>query len=279
MGDLMPGIPSVPGDETSWAAAVDQFETLKKGDIPLSLTNWDSSTTVPAIAAGSAIELAGAVIRFPTEQTIPAPSGAGTQYLRISGSSWNPFFSTAAPVWMEDLNGWYNLEGTHRYTGHMMDWDGADAYTNKRVFTVDAPGGEVFNIYADGSLSPIIVDGDVSGVNGNFTGDVSASGNMTANIITTSGINTDNVILRQRVYVNTEASPTHPIYHVSIAHGLDHTKIVSAVATFGSDPNVPTKYYMNPSATSFITWEETSMRLSTEQVMQADVTFIVTYRV
>ena len=132
MADLMPGIPSVPGDETSWAAAVDQFETLKKGDIPLSLTNWDSSSTVPAVAAGSAIELAGAVIRFPTEQTIPAPSGAGTQYLRISGSSWNPFFSTAAPVWMEDLNGWYNLEGTHRYTGHMMDWDGAAAYTNKR---------------------------------------------------------------------------------------------------------------------------------------------------
>ena len=280
MADLMPGIPSVPGDETSWAAAVDQFETLKKGDIPLSLTNWDSSSTKPAVAAGSAIEVAGAVYRYPAEQAISqSGTAAGTYYVYIAASNGSANFTVSVPEWRADLAGWYNTAGDRRYTGHVMDWDGADAYTNKRVFTVDAPGGEVFNIYADGSLSPIIVDGDVSGVNGNFTGDVSASGNMTANIITTSGINTDNVILRQRVYVNTEASPTHPIYHVSIAHGLDHTKIVSAVATFGSDPNVPTKYYMNPSATSFITWEETSMRLSTEQVMQADVTFIVTYRV
>ena len=133
MGDLMPGIPSVPGDETSWAAAVDQFETLKKGDIPLSLTNWDSSTTAPAVAAGSAIEIAGAVYRYPAEQAISqSGTAAGTYYVYIAASNGSANFTVSVPEWRADLTGWYNAAGDRRYTGHVMDWDGAAAYTNKR---------------------------------------------------------------------------------------------------------------------------------------------------
>jgi len=139
MGDLMPGIPSVPGDETTWAAAVDQFETLKKGDMPLSLTNWDASSTKPAIAAGSAIEIAGATYRFNSEAPILDITGvvAGTVHCGVQvndpvSGECTAFFINGVPGWRDDLNGWYNAEGTFRYTGHMMDWDGAAAYTNKR---------------------------------------------------------------------------------------------------------------------------------------------------
>ncbi|RLD22213.1 MAG: hypothetical protein DRI69_01875 [Bacteroidetes bacterium] len=176
MGDLMPGIPSIPGDETTWTSFVDQFETLKKGDIPLSLTNWDSSTTVPAIAAGSAIEVAGAVFRYPSEEASSLPSDSpGVRYFVITDTG-TAYFSGAAPEWSDELNGWYNISTGARYTGHVMDWDGDVAYTNKRVFTVSAPGGDSFTVNPSG---------DIAGVNGTFTGDVSGE-NITAQEVLTS---------------------------------------------------------------------------------------------
>jgi len=180
MADLMPGIPSVPGDETSWAAAVDQFETLKKGDIPLSLTNWDASTTIPAIAAGSAIEVAGGVYRYPAEQSIITPTATGTNYLMVSADNGACECTATPPIWRDDLNGWYYANALYRYTGHVMDWDGANAYTNKRVFTVDGPGGEVLTIRHDGSLPEINVD--------NLTAGAITSGDVDCGAITSGDV-------------------------------------------------------------------------------------------
>jgi len=139
MGDLMPGIPSVPGDETSWANFVDQFETLKRGDMPLSLTNWDDLDLVPSIAAGAGIEIAGATYRFTVESLISDDAGlvSGTVYVVIKTADptvneATAYFTNVAPEWRDDLNGWYDATGENRYTGHVMDWDGAAAYTNKR---------------------------------------------------------------------------------------------------------------------------------------------------
>ncbi|RLD18386.1 MAG: hypothetical protein DRI69_10415 [Bacteroidetes bacterium] len=160
MGDLMPGIPSIPGDETTWAAFVDQFETLKRGDMPLSLTNWDASSTVPAIAAGAGIEIAGATYRFTAESLILDEAGlvAGTVYVVIktadpTANEATAYFTNVAPEWRDDLNGWYDATGANRYTGHVMDWDGAAAYTNKRMFTVDGPGGELVTVGAGGAVN------------------------------------------------------------------------------------------------------------------------------
>ena len=147
MGDLMPGIPSVPGDETTWAAAVDQFETLKKGDMPLSLTNWDDLDLVPSIAAGAGIEIAGATYRFTVESLISDEAGlvAGTVYVVIKTADptvneATAYFTNVAPTWRDDLNGWYDATGENRYTGHVMDWDGASAYTAKATFSNSAGG-------------------------------------------------------------------------------------------------------------------------------------------
>ena len=169
MGDLMPGIPSVPGDETTWAAAVDQFETLKKGDMPLSLTNWDASSTKPAIAAGSAIEIAGATYRFNSEAPILDITGvvAGTVHCGVQvndpvSGECTAFFINGDPGWRDDLNGWYNAEGTFRYTGHMMDWDGADAYTNKTSFITTADGKPPALTTNDGQLRFKIYKGTIT---------------------------------------------------------------------------------------------------------------------
>ncbi len=161
MGDLMPGIPSVPGDETTWAAAVDQFETLKKGDMPLSLTNWDDGSLEPAIGAGAAIEISGAIFRFPAEAPILDESGvvAGTVYVVIKTADptvneATAYFTNVAPEWRGDLNGWYDGTGENRYTWHRMDWDGAAAYTNKNHMLMDeAPASLLINLI-ESSLNP-----------------------------------------------------------------------------------------------------------------------------
>ena len=122
--EKMPGIPSLPGDNSTWTAFVDQFETLKKGDAPVSLTEWATgNTTLPAIAAGSAIEIAGGTFRFTAQTPIDKASAPdGTVYVIIETSSDNalPKLTATAPTWRDDLNGWYNAGGDGRYTGHIM---------------------------------------------------------------------------------------------------------------------------------------------------------------
>ena len=162
MADLMPGIPSVPGDETTWANFVDQFETLKKGDIPLSLTNWDASTTIPAIAAGSAIEVAGGVYRYPAEQSIITPTATGTNYLMVSAAHGVFECTSTPPIWRDDLNGWYYADALYRYTGHVMDWDGAAAYTNKTSFITTADGKPPALTTNDGQLRFKIYKGTIA---------------------------------------------------------------------------------------------------------------------
>jgi len=227
MGDLMPGIPSVPGDETTWAAAVDQFETLKKGDMPLSLTNWDASSTKPAIAAGSAIEIAGATYRFNSEAPILDITGvvAGTVHCGVQvndpvSGECTAFFINGDPGWRDDLNGWYNAEGTFRYTGHMMDWDGADAYTNKRIFIMDGPGG------AQTALAP--------------------SGAVYAHSVIT-----DNVFLKSKKYTGTYTGDD-----VTFSHGLDSDKILSAIVAFWLPS---TTRWATDGAGGTIWWDATSI--------------------
>jgi len=120
---------------------------------------------------------------------------------------------------MEDLNGWYNLEGTHRYTGHMMDWDGADEYTNKRVFTVDGPGGEDLTVRHDGSLPEINVDNLAAGAitSGDVDCGAITSGDIDCGTIAANdGVNAGDVILKTRVLTGIIPSGTT----VNIPHGL-----------------------------------------------------------
>ena len=145
MADLLPGIPNVPGDETTWEAFVNQFEALKKGAMPLSLTHWDNTTTKPEVAAGSLIEVAGAVYLFNADEGITNDSGliAGTVYVVVrqaTASEAKPMLVNTQPIWREDLNGWYEASGTGRYTGHSMEWDGSSGYSFKHIFQMDRLG-------------------------------------------------------------------------------------------------------------------------------------------
>jgi hypothetical protein len=98
-----------------------------KGYHQLTLTNYDN-TTVPAIAAGSAIECNGALYKFDSEEAIsttdPVTSAAvadGTVYVCIvpGATTCTAAFTATAPTWSDSKQGWYGTGGqaNYRYAG------------------------------------------------------------------------------------------------------------------------------------------------------------------
>jgi hypothetical protein len=94
-----------------------------KGYHQLTLTNYDN-TTVPAIAAGSAIECNGALYKFDTEEAIsttdPVTSATvadGTVYVVIvpGATTCTAAFTATAPTWSDSKQGWYGTGGQANY--------------------------------------------------------------------------------------------------------------------------------------------------------------------
>jgi hypothetical protein len=94
-----------------------------KGYHQLTLTNYDN-TTVPAIAAGSCIEVNGALYKFDSEEAIsttdPVTSAAvadGTVYVCIipDTTTATAAFTATAPTWSDSKQGWYGTGGQANY--------------------------------------------------------------------------------------------------------------------------------------------------------------------
>lgn len=94
-----------------------------KGYHQLTLTNY-YNTTVPAIAAGSAIEVNGALYKFDTEEAIsttdPVTSATvadGTVYIVIvpGATTATAAFTATAPTWSDSKQGWYGTGGQANY--------------------------------------------------------------------------------------------------------------------------------------------------------------------
>jgi hypothetical protein len=101
-----------------------------KGYHQLTLTNYDN-TTVPAIAAGSAIECNGALYKFDTEEAIsttdPVTSATvadGTVYVCIvpGATTCTAAFTATAPTWSDSKQGWYGTGGqaNYRYAEYLI---------------------------------------------------------------------------------------------------------------------------------------------------------------
>lgn len=126
-------------DLTNIMTVLDQ--TRIGGVMQVSLTNL-SNTTVPAIAAGSFLEVAGALYLVSTEEAIsttdPVTGSAvvdGSIYVMAipSGSSISFSFTDTAPTWSDAKQGWYGT-GTYagcRYVGRVKK--SSSSYINKRT--------------------------------------------------------------------------------------------------------------------------------------------------
>ena len=101
-----------------------------KGYHQLTLTEY-GTTTVPAIAAGSAIECNGALYKFDSEEGIsttdPVTSSTvadGTVYVCIvpGATTATAAFTATAPTWSDSKQGWYGTGGqaNYRYVNCVM---------------------------------------------------------------------------------------------------------------------------------------------------------------
>jgi hypothetical protein len=113
-----------------------------KGYHQLTLTNYDN-TTVPAIAAGSAVECNGALYKFDTEEAIsttdPVTSATvadGTVYVCIvpGATTCTAAFTATAPTWSDSKQGWYGTGGqaNYRYAEYILIKN-STAYSKARL--------------------------------------------------------------------------------------------------------------------------------------------------
>jgi hypothetical protein len=118
-----------PGD-VNLTALMNATNSIFTGYNALTLTHMND-TTVPAIAAGSKIEVNGALFISATETAITGSPSDGVVYIYIDPSGPSAVFTNTAPTWSDSKQGWYGTGGTAncRYVGNF--WKSGTSYTNK----------------------------------------------------------------------------------------------------------------------------------------------------
>jgi hypothetical protein len=129
----------------------------------VSLSNWDSSTTIPAVKVGSRIECNGALYKVDTsDSAITVGSVAdGTVYIVFDPSVPEFLLTATAPSWSDSLQGYYS--GTYRFTGYLMTKSSSSYTDKKRYVDNDRPSGDSIYITAEEDIQvPNDVDGDLT---------------------------------------------------------------------------------------------------------------------
>lgn len=149
---------------TLLSIGTDQLQNQRKGAIAISLTDFDV-TTVSQIAAGSILEIGGAVLLFESDESMGANWAAmaqGVVYAYINGTTYESTYTATAPTWSDEKQGWYDGTGAHRYYARFYKDAGAN-YTRKALYTNVRGVMTMYDgVAADGLDMRGISDGDRS---------------------------------------------------------------------------------------------------------------------
>jgi hypothetical protein len=87
-----------------------------KGFHQVSLTNYNT-TSESAIAAGSVVEVNGALYKFDSDESITASPSDGTVYIQLvpSGDTITAEYTNTDPAWSDSKQGWYGTGGNANY--------------------------------------------------------------------------------------------------------------------------------------------------------------------
>jgi hypothetical protein len=110
------------------------LDATRLGFSAIELTEW-TTTTVPKIAAGSKVEVNGAMYKFDADETITGSPSDGLVYIKVvpSGDSITAEFTNTAPTWRNDLHGYYeSAVSVNRYVATVQK--ATSSYTRKRVY-------------------------------------------------------------------------------------------------------------------------------------------------
>ncbi len=152
-----------------------QLEKQRIAKNQISLTNF-ANTSEPAIAAGSVVEVGGALYVFSSDEAITGWSGVSNDtdaYIKLvpGVSLVTAEFVEAAPTWSDSKQGWYN--GNDRYVAGLHRGVSAAEYESKWIYqksqdsveNVKALGSGVHSGNFEGSLEGTL-DGGVIDQNG-----------------------------------------------------------------------------------------------------------------
>jgi hypothetical protein len=170
----------------------------------VSLTNY-KTTTAPTIAAGSKVEVNGALYGFSSAETITGSPSDGVVYIIIipAGATCTAQFTNTAPTWSDAKQGFYGTGGaaTYRYLEYYMVKASA-SYTKYRM-----------------TYDDVMIMATIASTVGNIT----TLNSTTANI-TTANITTVNVSDWLRY------TPTQ-IYHTTNTSDYFHNRISAIIPT------------------------------------------------
>jgi hypothetical protein len=118
---LIDNPPSVLAVDTDWTTFLTRENASNLGtglSIPIfTLTNWDSSTTIPAIAEGSIIEVGGSLYQADADTALVDDAGIanGTVHIKLvpagGGATLTPTLTNdAIPAWDANKAGWYDSD-------------------------------------------------------------------------------------------------------------------------------------------------------------------------
>lgn len=123
--------------DVNLTALMQTMNAVYKGFGKVSLTEFDTALE-PKIAAGSVIEVNGALYYFEENEEISGSPSNGTVYVRLvpsSDSNSDDFvyaeFTNTAPTWSDEKQGWYDATGEYRYIPFKMSKYGS-LYYDKR---------------------------------------------------------------------------------------------------------------------------------------------------
>ncbi len=149
-------------DLTALMNTVDMQRVTFQG---LSLTNYDN-TALPAIAAGSLVEVGGTLFKFSVEEAITgwgAIANDTPAYIKLVPAGATPDtvtaeFTDTAPTWSDTKQGWYGTvaSANHRYIATLTRIDAA-TYANKHLYAGRRNTGvKIGSFTIDGNGTPAI---------------------------------------------------------------------------------------------------------------------------
>ncbi len=144
-------------DTTKWTELLSTLEKQRKGKIALSLTNYEN-TSLPAIEAGSNVEIGGALYGFVVEEAISGAAITGNiNYIMIDPTPITASWTLVAPIWSPSKNGWYDAGEAKRYIGGCYfatpNYTGKWMYEENRV-ALGSPEWPSFHVTKAGAGAP-----------------------------------------------------------------------------------------------------------------------------
>src|SRR6056297_2183806 len=131
---------------TSWTETELQnfiawVEKAQVGKINISFSNMDN-TSEPKIQSGSIVEIAGSLYNFASEEAATGWSGIANStqaYMKLvtSGTSVSAEWTTTAPVYRDDYQGWYESGTDERYVLRCYKDSDGD-YKEKYIYKLNA---------------------------------------------------------------------------------------------------------------------------------------------